>query len=334
MTGRPKRRHGRRRSSLVSFALMALLVSGCGGSGPNAASDEVRGFLAAVPARAYHVTYLEQTAGHALDVRAVVYDDYGYDVTVHRDGALVVEERSRDDALALRVLRPAAVPGGAAVLRGAGSRWVVDPTGAPDLAALSTGLSVEDPVLSALTALEYLRRAVDSARGVTLFNPEALDYIASKDPFPRPDRASGERRYDVRAPRLPSRGDRLTGAAAPEPSHLRHMSFYVRDGRIVRVLERLSVTDQLVALDDAYGLHLVRDHADEREALVAVNALRRAQGKAPLVLRNLEIRLASAPARPAAGLPSPAVSRGLGPLRHPWRPPPAPSATQSPQEGP
>ena len=69
-------------------------------------------------------------------------------------------------------------------------------------------------------------------------------YRATEDVFPQPSKASGVARYDLRRPFLPPIG-LTTGTASdsfPQTKNFRKMAIYVKDNRIIRVMERVELT--------------------------------------------------------------------------------------------
>jgi hypothetical protein len=129
-------------------------------------------------------------------------------------------------------------------------RWLVDVTGAPLLSASS--VSVEelgrDPVLDAITALDYVETALTQATSVDRWSDGAFDptYPTSEDDFPAPEDGSGVTRYDLRRADLPAISSAGTGdaqgVALPAARHFREMAIYVKDGRVVTVLERIEAS--------------------------------------------------------------------------------------------
>ncbi|MFN2465076.1 MAG: hypothetical protein ABR598_02285 [Candidatus Dormibacteria bacterium] len=130
-------------------------------------------------------------------------------------------------------------------------RWVVDKHGAADLLVRKRSSSQlgQDPVFDALTVLNYVDRAINEARDVIYFNPESLEYRPAEDPFPRPNRAAGEVRYDLVPFDLPPPDPTATVsgkiAALPRPAYFRKMSVYVRAGKVFQVREVISVKARL-----------------------------------------------------------------------------------------
>ncbi|MFN2462858.1 MAG: hypothetical protein ABR573_03015 [Candidatus Dormibacteria bacterium] len=131
--------------------------------------------------------------------------------------------------------------------------WVLDAAGAGRLQRKHTAKREElgdDQVRDALNALRYVDDSMTQLGGtgaVVLYNPEAINYRADLDPFPRPKTAAGELRYDLRQPGLaPRAGGAGTSEAQreqglPGPAYFRSLSVYVRRGLVERVVESVSV---------------------------------------------------------------------------------------------
>ena len=139
---------------------------------------------------------------------------------------------------------PAAVP--AALQSG---QWVLDQAGAAGLTAVSLGTQTvgKNPLLDSLTALEYVRAAVNAGQNVTKFNPESETYRPKLDPFPRP--SSGVIRYDVIPPILQPRSNGAGGQtqlAVPETPFFRIMAVYIRNGMVVEAREKIDIATRLL----------------------------------------------------------------------------------------
>ncbi|MCA1845282.1 MAG: hypothetical protein LC792_19235 [Actinobacteria bacterium] len=210
--------------------------------------------------------------GTTTEVRGVIEDDFRFKALVRKEHRAVFEKVVDDDAVAVRFLRPELIPtmidrsvAGQVktdtelpgvnvidVLRS--GRWVLDPVGAPSQTIAGTAdrqLGV-DPVTDALGVFAYVRQALNDAERIQRFSKDALDpaYRTSEDPFPQPEPGSGVTRYDLRRPKLPPAGLSTRGASndIPQAKHFRKMAIYVKDGRIIQILERVELTGK--AVDD------------------------------------------------------------------------------------
>jgi len=210
----------------------------------------------------------------AFQVRGLVEDDFRYKARLLRGSTTVFDEVVSDDAIAVRFADPELL--GAYIddsqrdladldtnLTGVNvvdalqaKRWVLDAAGAPSLtdqtrAARNQG---KDPVFDALGIYAYVEQAMAEAFAVQEWGPDDLSpaYRSSEDVFPRPSEDSGVSRYDLVRPFLPPIG--ATGGAAddlPAAKHFRKMAIYVKDGLIIRVMERIESTGR--AGDDLVG---------------------------------------------------------------------------------
>jgi hypothetical protein len=250
-------------------------------------------------------------------VSGVKEDDYRYKVALEVGGAKVSEEVVSDDALAVRFLDPAALPrflnvdpAIAAAAAGplpsatttkptpqvalaglARQRWVIDPVGAPPLGGLADDKRVQgdDPVFDALTALDYIRDAVNAGQFVKKYSPDSVDpvYRESEDPFPKPKSGSAITRYDVKPPRLPRAGA-TTNQETPSTAHFRKFVVYVKDGYIIEAREVIDVESKL---DDIISSFRLPSRTTVDQAVAAINAVRRGQGRDTIRVRSLRFRV-------------------------------------------
>lgn len=226
----------------------------------------------------------------AFQVQGLVEDDFRYKARLRRGSRTVFDEVVNDDSIAVRFAEPellgayvdeaqrdladldTALDGVTVVDALEAKRWVIDPAGAPSLtdqtrAARNQG---KDPVFDALGLFAYVEQAMRESFEVHRWSPDDLNpaYRSSEDVFPRPADDSGVRRYDLRRPFLPAIGQ--VGAASdalPSAKHFRKMAIYVKDGRIVRVMERIEATGR--AGDDLLDyFKKLADEAGFDEALV------------------------------------------------------------------
>lgn len=254
----------------LALALAGSALAGCGGR--ESKLDEVRAAISATRRDAAQFVYVEERDGAEHTVTGVIDDDFRYKALVAVDGAPEYEEIVVDDALAMRLHIPENLPKlvdrdrldsadlstdveGANVLQVLNSkRWVIDPEGAPAAttsAAADTELG-RDLVYDALTSLDYVDTALTQAIEVAEYRADALNpvYPRTEDVFPAPEAGSGVVRYDLRRGRLPAISQQAGNAggrqAVPNVSHFRKMAIYVKDGRILRVLERIEVIGKFV----------------------------------------------------------------------------------------
>jgi hypothetical protein len=195
---------------------------------------------------------------------------------------------------------PAGVPG--ALQSGL---WVVDKAGAAALTAGANQVQVvgKNPLLDALTSLEYVRTAVDQASDVAKFNPESETYRPKLDPFPRP--AAGTTRYDVVPPILKPRSKNGSGQlqlSLPDTTFFRLMAVYVKDGVVVEVREKIDIVLRLEDVQSNLQARLgdfvkVGQGASVQTQASALETTLNRQlplaGKPPIRLRELEVRFAN-----------------------------------------
>lgn len=236
------------------MVLAALTVlSACSGRAVQD-KEKLLKFLAATEAEPHAFTYTDKTASHLVIVKGEVQDDLRSKATLRIDGSEALDEVILDDALVVRAIDPSKLsqlesssasaapdPGTQAALMN--GQWVVDYRGAPPLLAqnnrdgsMNVGINY---ILDSRYIFQYIRRALNEGAAVRLFNPDEVTYIASEDPFEQPPEGGEVLRYDVAAPPLPRRGQRGTSAALPGIAHFRKLSFYVSNGKVVKVLEQI-----------------------------------------------------------------------------------------------
>jgi hypothetical protein len=177
-------------------------------------------------------------------------------------------------------------------------RWLLDSAGAPSaFATANTDQTLgDDPVADARAVFAYVDRAINEAVRVVEFNPESLEYRKDEDPFPTPADRSGVTRYDFERPNLPKASEAGTGSnqVTPDTRHFRKMSVYVKDKRIIRVLEKIDVESRLDDLEDIYDTKFPKDRSPAEVAAIAVEALnviRTGQGQDPIRMRDMEYSL-------------------------------------------
>jgi len=207
-----------------------------------------------------------------LVVRGIVEDDFRYKARVAFDRTDAFDEVVYDDLLAVRFIDPRRlgtfvnkqkvpeanletdIEGLNLVQALETRRWVVDPAGAPSRTSGSPTSEHlgKDPVLDAITIMNYVERAIQEAAGVQEWNPDAISptYSTSEDTFPKPEDGSGVTRYDLVRPVLPPPAN-LEGrsdVAVPATRHFRRMAVYVKDGRVIQVREAINLRGRF--LDD------------------------------------------------------------------------------------
>jgi len=280
-----------------------VALPACGKRNQTAVND-VRAAMATTSSSPRALVFRAAEGGQVLVVRAAVHDDLRYRASLDVDSRPSFEEVALDDALAARVLddgvvallrRPGAVaaPTVDAAIRE--RAWIVDPRGAPSLLASAAGKRHlgDDAVLDALTYFGHVRQALLDAGGAHRFNPDSLDYRPLEDPFPPP--SPGTVRYDLERPRLPRQSDAIAGGAraVPGPANFRRMSIYVRDRRVLQILEVTDVVTKLKELRRLYDLGLPAggDPAALVDlAVTRLNQLRRPLNAEPIRLRTVSLQ--------------------------------------------
>ena len=177
-------------------------------------------------------------------------------------------------------------------------RWVLDPAGAPS--AFATGPAGralgDDPIADARGVFAYVNRAIDEADRIVEYNPESLEYRKDEDPFDPPKNGSGVTRYDFQRPNLPKASQTGNGPnqVTPDIRHFRRMSVYVKDKRIIRVVEKIDVESRLDDLEKIYDTKFPGALPKPQLAAIAVEALnviRTGQGQDPIRMREMELSL-------------------------------------------
>ena len=292
---------------------------------------------------------VEGGSGGSVGVLGLIQDDYAYKARLFYNGEASLDELATDDSLAVRLLRPEALAdllvapsqvaagnvGGDPVLEALNTRhWVKDPLGAPDLTlpGLQTRKIGDDPVLDSLTALSEVERAMALAAAVRVFNPEAIDYQARDDKFPKPESGSGLIRYDLIAPEIQN----LTGSTEdrlPDAANFRRMSVYVKNGLIVEVREDIDFATRLRRLSEALNFDLGLEPGETpspRVVLGAVQLLNRqrvARGIDPIRFRTMSIEFRDVGKPVEITFPTDAIEGSLSILRNRGRGAGAPAAT-------
>ena len=322
-----------RRQVVCSVAVLlacSTATSACGRKRDTVAT-EVRAAMARTLREPRALVYTEVTGDRRVEVRAEVEDDLRYRSLLALDATPAFEEVVVDDALADRVLdaralsllaRPAGQGGGGPAP--AAGTWVLDKYGAPTVNGFLSGGSRateavgDDPIIDSLTVFRYVDAALTAAGGAKRFDPDDLEYRPQEDPFPRPKK--GVQRFDLLRPRLPRPEEAVASGAraVPAPANFRNLSLYVRDGKVIQVLEQIQVATRLRELNRLYNLGIPQG-ATRAEAAVAavarINAVRAATGGEPLRLRSMSLVLE--PGRTVdVDLPSDVVEGSLAGLRN------------------
>jgi hypothetical protein len=336
-----------RRVPLVALlVLTALGLAGC--KGATDAEKRLREALRNTEKLSntflYKETLYDEAGRHEIDVRGLVEDDFRYKARVGADGKPVLDEVVSDDALAVRLLEPAEItrflrrPGGEPVAEApagersaaeilASRRWVLDPAGAPSAfggAATDRTLG-DDPIADARAVFAYVERAANEAVRIVEFNPESLEYRPDEDPFPTPADGSKVARYDFEPPKLPKASETGSGAnqVTPDTRHFRKMSVYVKDERIIRVIEKIDVESRLDDLARIYDTRFPADRSPAELAAVAVgalNAIRTGQGQDPIRLRDMEFSLKDLGTDVKVDMPADSMTASLALLQNRGRP--------------
>ena len=334
---------------LVSLLLLGAVLVAPACKKEEDKKDELKRALDTTLRLSREFAYLDQEGSTRIQVVGVVEDDFRHKARLSVDGAPVLDEVASDDALAMRFLDPqalgsflttgAAAPaapasGGIGVVDALRTRrWVLDPEGAPDLKGTAGDVRVagDDPVFDALTVPEYVRRAIDASIQVKLYSRDDFDpvYKAQEDPFPQPPQESKTRRYDLRPPPLP-RAQGGGNQQVPSLANFRKMAVYVRDGRIVQVLERIDLASKLDEVVAA--LNLPAD-ATAEQVVRAINAVRRGQGSDSIRLRSMRLEFSELGRPTSVALPGDAVRGSLTVIKHRGRQSvgsPVPTTTTAP----
>ncbi len=264
-----------RKTSLAVSGLMMLAVLASACTEQDRPIERLRRYIEATERAPREIIYVEKTAHVTQVVRGQVEDDLRYQATLHaapetssdqlfadpmasaEGGAPVLEQVISDDALAVRILDPGRLPQlqseaevelGSQVVTDAlmSGRWILDYQGAPPLIATRTregSISVgQRPILDSYYVLQYVKRAIEEGQ-VQDFNPDRIDYNPRDDPFPHPKEDLGVTRFDVVPPQLPRRSERGTEQALTSTAHFRKMAIYVRQGKVIRVLEQIEIEE-------------------------------------------------------------------------------------------
>lgn len=296
-----------RRLSVAGLALAVLAAfPGCS---DNQKRDELlKRYVRATDRLAFRFTFTEERPG-ALDfntfrlaksttsaVQGVVEDDFRFKAQVSLNGLPAVEKVVADDALAVRFIDPNSITRfidrsqigqvdtttdreGISVVDALKSqRWVLDTAGAPN--QLQGGIADKraepDPVVESLTIFDYVLQAIEEAQSVDEWSADSVNptYRTSEDPFPKPSKGSGVRRYDLRRPKLPPAGAAVGGGTPtfPQTKHFRKMAIYVKKGRVIQVREAVEVTGRSVGEFITYNRTLAKEGGASKANIKEFNA--------------------------------------------------------------
>ncbi|MBV9665405.1 MAG: hypothetical protein JOZ37_15660 [Actinobacteria bacterium] len=338
-----------RRVLLGVVAICLVPLAACGGHHQTDA-EKLRAAMARTSLLSRQFVYSDVTGNTRTEVKGLIADDFRYKAATTINGLPIWEEVVDDDAIADRALSNAAfaVFGRQAAPAAQGSsapaqsvsasqpvespsltpqvrdallahRWVLDSTGAPSLLPSATEHHPlgADPVFDALTVFRYVDQSIREAFQVKKFNADSLDYKPSEDPFPKPKKHSGVSRYDFERPRLPRPQD-ISGASAnqriPTAANFRKMAVYVKDGRVIQVLEQIDVVSRLEELQRNYNVKIPSSLPSAQRvkiAIDAINAVRAAQGSDVIRVRTMSLQLVDLGKPVTVALPTDAVDGSL-----------------------
>lgn len=268
-------------TALVSL-IAATSLAGC--TQPERKIEVVQTAVATTRRHAAEFAYTDARDDRVVTVAGVVEDDFRFKALVSINGSPAYEEIAYDDALALRFHDTALLPelidrtridtadistelkGVTAVQALQTRRWVIDDDGAPPVTAFGTAANEigTDPVFDALTALRYVEKSLSEAFSVEEWREEDLNptYSRTEDFFPKPEEGSGVTRYDLARLFLPAAGEAAGSGgqrSLASTKNFRKMAIYVKDGRIIRVLERIEVVGKFTADVEEYTRALLKE---------------------------------------------------------------------------
>lgn len=319
-----------RKTLFLSLSLSFLLTGvACGRTSLLTPVQEVRGVIRRTEAEPRRFVYKEASEGRQVNVIGVIQDDYSYRARVSINGQPVLDEVAVDDTIAIRFLTPELMadfvtespnPVGGETFEALRSRrWVLDRAGAPDLTRpgfQERSLGV-DPVIDALTVFDLVEVVIKEAAGIRKFNPEALDYVEQEDRFPKPAEGSDVERYDFPPPPLAP----ITGApddVLPDAPNFRRMSFYIKGGLALRVVETIDLQFRVKELTEALDLN---EQAGETrtflsKGVASINDLRLARGLKPIRLRTMSFEFVDVGKAAKIDLPTDFVEGDLSLIRN------------------
>lgn len=264
--------------AIAVVAAVALMLPACGKRRDD--RDRLLDYIDATQRLSARYVYVDErfddvitgARGRKMEVQGLREDDFKFKARVLFDGNDGFDEVVADDTLAMRFLDPSTLGpfvnkdqltkvdtktdiDGVSVLDVLRSRrWVLDASAAPSITVGARKASElgKDPVLDALTALQYVEQAINEAASVKRWSEDDLSpaYSSSEEDFPKPAGGSGVRRYDLVRPALPPAVNR-TGRdenAFPTTKQFRRMAVYVKDNRVIQVREKVDLRGK--RLDD------------------------------------------------------------------------------------
>ncbi len=325
-----------RRLVAVLVCLTLIVLGAACGSRDETAEEKVLKFLAASEGLPHAFSYTDDTPAGKAVVTGEVEDDLRARALLTFNDTEVFEEYISDDTIAIRVADVSKVPS-AQGLEVAGSKkvaqtlqagqWVSDPAGAPPVLAPRDRSGViqvgQNFILDSIYAFQYFRRSISEAAGVVEFNKDSPDYFPREDPFEHPNEDAGVKRFDVIPPNLPARSTRGSSGSLPGIAHFRKMSFYVLDGKVIKVAEEIDFETHKDFKRAARG-------DGPRYPLQLLAAVRAGQAREPIRPRTMFFEISRlGDTKLAIVLPAAALT---APLRGIFGPQAAPDAAPPPQE--
>lgn len=322
----------RRRLALVLCAVVALTAA-C--AKETTGTKEVRAAINATRLDPHRFSYSVLSLDSSYQVHGLVEDDFRYKARLVTGSEPVLDEVVNDDAIAVRFAQPALLGtfiddsqrqvaeldttlNGVTVLDVLkAKRWVLDPAGAPSLTDASRTLRNQgkDPIFDALGVFDYVEQAMAEAVEVHEWDADDLNpaYRASEDVFPQPAEDSGVQRFDLRRPFLPPVGAN-SGSSADSSlatKHFRKMAIYVKNGRVIRVMERVELTGKAAEDFVGYVKQVLKDAGFDKRDIEAfedsldglnerqrsdvllrtVNEGLKAAGQPPIIIRTMTMDL-------------------------------------------
>jgi hypothetical protein len=239
-----------RRTAAGALGLLFVLTS-CGPDTQN--QEKLRNFISASGSVPHTFDYTEAAQDRWFQVSGAIEDDLRYRFTLASPQGRLLDFIIVDDAIAIRMLKPEVFrpfraqighPTTAdAFLAG---KWVLDPAGAPPLAApvksdQQTRPPV-DPLEIGAVLFRTLTEQMAASRQIWEYNKDDITYFRSRDPWRAPDKEAGEVRYDLLRPILPLREDQLqTGQLTIGESQFRKTTVFIRTGRVQELCEVVDV---------------------------------------------------------------------------------------------
>lgn len=238
------------RRVIILVVVLGLVSGACGGRREDEA--KLRGFLSKAEVRPRTFVYTEAARDRWFEVKGAVADDLRYKLTLASPQGVVIEAIVQDDAIAVRLPNPGLLntpgvsfgnPATFALLRS--GKWVLDPTGAPQLSKSRRNedpLAPPDPLEVGVRLFRGIRLEMGQASQIKRFNLEDIEYKPSEDPWEYPVEEELEERYDLIRPRLPKREEEVQqGQATITESNFRKISIFAHKAVIERVCEMVDV---------------------------------------------------------------------------------------------